>query len=81
MKKLQVIENRIIWVIYDGDRYASNTPSHIVLHVRNLNEEIIRASAKLYERFRYHDNPVIATLGDYDIHMHYSYIRPKQVFY
>jgi hypothetical protein len=33
---------------YDRDKYTSNTPIHTALDVRNLNDEINRASAKSY---------------------------------
>jgi hypothetical protein len=81
MKKLQAIRNKTIRRIYDGDRYASNTSIHIALDVRALNDEVKRACAKLYQRIRQHDNPIIAALGNYDIHMRCSYTRPKQVFH
>jgi hypothetical protein len=81
MKKLQAIRNKSIWSIYDGDRYASNTSICTALDVRALNEEVKRACAKLYQRIRQHDNPIIAALGNYVIHMRCSYTRPKQVFY
>jgi hypothetical protein len=45
MKKLQVIQNKIIRSIYDRDRYTSNTSIHLELGVRSLNEEIRGASA------------------------------------
>jgi hypothetical protein len=48
---------------------------------RTLNEEIKRASALLYHRIRQHDNPIIAALRNYDIHMHYSYIGQKQILH
>jgi hypothetical protein len=60
MKNLQIIQNKIIRSIYDGDRYTSNILIHIALDVRTLNEEIKRASAKLYQRIRQHDVPIIA---------------------
>jgi Icc-related predicted phosphoesterase len=48
------------------------TSIHTALGVRSLIEEIKRASAKLYQRIRQHDNPTIAALGNYDIHTLYS---------
>jgi hypothetical protein len=52
--------------IYDENRYALNTLIHIAVDVRILNEEIKRATAKLYQRIRKRDNPIIAALGNYD---------------
>jgi hypothetical protein len=79
MKKLQVIQNKIIRVIYNRGRYTSNKSIHIALGARTLNEEIKRAPSKLHQRIRQYDNPIIATLGN-DIHMqHYSCTRPKQI--
>jgi hypothetical protein len=46
--------------------------TYVVLDVRTLNEEIERASAKLYQRIRLHDSPTIEALGNDNIHMHYS---------
>jgi Icc-related predicted phosphoesterase len=67
---LKVIQNIILRSIYDGGTYTSNTSFHVALGVRALNEEIKRASAKLYQRIGKHDKPIIAALGNYDIHMH-----------
>jgi hypothetical protein len=80
MKKLQVIETKIIRSIYDRNRYAPNTSMHITLGVTTLNEEIKRACAKLNQRFRQLDNPIIAA-GNCNIHMHYFYTRPRQVLH
>jgi hypothetical protein len=49
--------------------------------VRSLNEDIKRASAKLYQRIRQHDESLVAALGNYDIHMYYPYTRPKQILH
>jgi hypothetical protein len=38
--KLQVIQNKILRNIDDGDRYTSNKAIHIALDVRTLNEDI-----------------------------------------
>jgi hypothetical protein len=81
MKKLQVIQNKIVWNIYEGDRFTSNTSIHITLDGRTLTEEIESASTKLYQRIKQHDNPIIAALGNYNIHMHYSYTKPKQTIH
>jgi hypothetical protein len=48
--------------------------------IRTCNEEIKENSAKLYKLIRQH-NSIIAALEDYDIHMHYSYTRPKQILH
>jgi hypothetical protein len=79
MMKLQVIQKKILRSIYDGDRHASTTSIHRALSVRSFNEAIKRTSAKLYQRIRQYDNPIIAALGNYDIHRHCSYKRPKQI--
>jgi hypothetical protein len=60
MKQLQVVQNKITWTIYDGERYTSNTSIYIALDVRTLKEEIERPSAKLCQRIRKHDKPIIA---------------------
>jgi hypothetical protein len=44
-------------------------------------KEILRASGKLYQRIGQHENPIIAALGRYDIHTHYSCTKPKQETY
>jgi hypothetical protein len=54
---------------------------HITLDVSTLIEEIKRESAKLHERIRQHDNPIIAALGNYHIYIHYTYTRPKQILH
>jgi hypothetical protein len=79
-QKLQVIQNKILWSIYDEDIYTSNTSIHIELGVGFLNDVIKRGTAKLYQRIRQH-NPIIAPLGNYDIHMHYLYTRSKHILH
>jgi hypothetical protein len=49
MKKLHVVQNKIMWNIYDGDRYTWNASMHVALDVRTLNEDVKRACAKLYQ--------------------------------
>lgn len=56
MLKLHVIPNKIIRSIYDRDRYTSNISIYIELDARSLNEEIKRASAKLFERIMQHNS-------------------------
>jgi hypothetical protein len=81
MKKLQVSLKKILRSIYDGDTYTSNTSVHTALSVRPSNAEIKRACAKLYQRIRRHDNPLIGALGNYGIHMQYSCVRPNQILH
>jgi Icc-related predicted phosphoesterase len=80
MKKLQVVQNKIIRTVYEGDRYTSNTSIHMALGVTTLNE-MERASTELYQRIRQNDKPVIATAGNCDIHTHCSCTRPKQILH
>jgi hypothetical protein len=70
MKKLQVIENKILWSIYNWNRYTSSTSMHIALDVRSLNDEIKRASAKLYQRPRQHDIHIHETEADLTLSDH-----------
>jgi 3-deoxy-D-manno-octulosonic-acid transferase len=65
MQKLQIIQNKILRTICEGDTYT-----YTALNITNSNEETERASTEVYKCIRQHDRSIIAASGNYDTNMH-----------
>ncbi|GFX59987.1 putative RNA-directed DNA polymerase from transposon BS [Trichonephila clavipes] len=59
MKKIQVIQNKILRVMTNAPWYVRNDVIHKDLHMEPISNYITKLSRNVFKSIQYHDNPII----------------------
>jgi hypothetical protein len=82
-KQLQVLQNKCLRIIANSPRRTPITELHSALGVEYIRTYMLHISARFYAKCEAHENPLVATIGRYDLtdlnnmYTRYSHKRPK----
>ena len=81
--QLQVLQNKCLRIIANAPRYTPITDLHSALGIEYIRTYMLQISARFYTKCETHDNPLVATIGQYNLtdlmnmYTRYSHKRPK----
>lgn len=79
MRRLQVVENRILRMTLDRPWFVRNTILHQDTGLATIEDYIKSTAGNFFERAAQHENPLIDEAINYDPTIQWRYKRPRMV--
>lgn len=79
MRKLQVVQNRVLRMALDAPWYVRNNTLHRDTGMETVMDFIRRTAMKIFERAEDHPNPLVLESADYDPGIPWLYRRPRMI--